>query len=161
MTGTLSRKKCQKYLINLSNFMLKEIIIKIVQEKLSAQIKQFFLYCIGGGFAFIIDVGGLYIFTEYFKIWYLFSATLSFILAAIFNYCFQRFITFKSADKNIGRQFIFFVIIAAIGLLINNTLLYLLVELAGVWYIFAKALAAAVVLIWNFIANKKFTFKQI
>ena len=139
--------------------MLKEIIVKIIQEKISAQIKQFFLYCIGGGFAFIIDVGGLYVFTEYLKIWYIFSATLSFILAAIFNYLFQRFITFKSVDKNISRQFILFVIVAAIGLLINNTLLYLLVELAGIWYIFAKALAAIIVLMWNFFANKKFTFK--
>jgi len=128
-------------------------------EKISAQIKQFFLYCIGGGFAFIIDVGGLYVFTEYLKIWYIFSATLSFILAAIFNYLFQRFITFKSVDKNISRQFILFVIVAAIGLLINNTLLYLLVELAGIWYIFAKVLTAAIVLVWNFFVNKKFTFK--
>ncbi|PIP29369.1 polysaccharide synthesis protein GtrA [Candidatus Kuenenbacteria bacterium CG23_combo_of_CG06-09_8_20_14_all_36_9] len=139
--------------------MLKEIIVKIIQEKISAQIKQFFLYCIGGGFAFIIDVGGLYVFTEYLKIWYIFSATLSFILAAIFNYLFQRFITFKSVDKNISRQFILFVIVAAIGLLINNTLLYLLVELAGIWYIFAKVLTAAIVLVWNFFVNKKFTFK--
>ena len=139
--------------------MLKEIIVKIIQEKISAQIKQFFLYCVGGGLAFIIDVGGLYVFTEYLKIWYIFSATLSFILAAIFNYLFQRFITFKSVDKNISRQFILFVIVAAIGLLINNTLLYLLVELAGIWYIFAKVLTAAIVLVWNFFVNKKFTFK--
>lgn len=139
--------------------MFKRIILKIIQEKLSARVKQFLLYCIGGGLAFIIDLGGLYIFTEYFKIWYLISATLSFVLAAIFNYLFQKFITFKSTDKNIAKQFIMFVIVAVIGLLINNTLLYLLVELADVWYIFAKTVAAALVLIWNFIANRKFTFK--
>lgn len=140
--------------------MIKEIILKIFQEKINNKIKEFFLYCVGGALAFIIDIGGLYIFTEYFKIWYLISATMSFILAAIFNYLFQKFITFKSTDKNVARQFFLFIVVALIGLLINNTLLYLLVELAGVWYIFAKTVAAALVLIWNFIANKKFTFKQ-
>jgi len=136
-----------------------KLLWNFIWQRIFGRFQQFFLYCLGGGFAFIIDIGGLYIFTEYFKIWYLFSATLSFVLAAIFNYLFQRFITFKSADKNIIRQFIFFVLIAAVGLLINNILLYLLVELVGVWYIFAKILAAAIVLVWNFFANRKVTFK--
>ena len=140
-------------------FKIINIILQIFWQRFSARLRQFLLYCLGGGLAFIIDVGGLYVFTEYLKIWYIFSATLSFILAAIFNYLFQRFITFKSVDKNISRQFILFVIVAAIGLLINNTLLYLLVELAGIWYIFAKVLTAAIVLVWNFFVNKKFTFK--
>ncbi|HPA25358.1 MAG TPA: GtrA family protein [bacterium] len=136
-----------------------DLFLKLFWQHLTEKIRQFFIYCVGGGLAFIIDILGLYLLTEYLHVWYLFSATMSFILAAIFNYLFQRFITFQSTDKNITRQFIFFVIIAVIGLLINNTLLYLLVELAGVWYIFAKTLAAAIVLVWNFIANKKFTFK--
>ena len=138
---------------------LINLFLNLFWLRLSARLQQFFLYCLGGGLSLIIDLSGLYIFTEYFKIWYLLSATMSFIIAATFNYLFQKFITFKSTDKNIARQFIMFVIVAVVGLLLNNSLLYLLVELAGVWYIFAKIVAAALVLIWNFIANKKFTFK--
>ena len=144
--------------------MLKNILKLILQiwwRKQIARYHQFLKYCVGGGLAFFVDIAGLYIFTEFCGLWYILSATLSFILAAVFNYLFQRFITFKSQDKNYTKQFILFIIIALVGLLINNSILYILVEFFGLWYMFAKAFVASVVLIWNFWANKKFTFKEL
>ncbi len=138
-----------------------KLILKFWWHQQIAKFHQFLKYCIGGGLAFFVDIVGLYVFTEFFGFWYILSATLSFILAAIFNYLYQRFITFKSQDKNYTKQFILFVVIALVGLLINNSILYILVESFGIWYMFAKAFAAAIVLIWNFWANKKFTFKKL
>lgn len=141
--------------------IILEFILKIWWHQQVARFHQFLKYCIGGGLAFFIDIAGLYFFTEFFGLWYILSATLSFVLAAIFNYLFQRFITFKSQDKNYVKQFVLFVVIALVGLLINNSILYILVEFFGLWYMFAKVIAAGVVLIWNFWANKKFTFKKL
>jgi putative flippase GtrA len=100
----------------------------------------------------------LFVFTEYCGVWYLFSATLSFLAAAVVNYSFQYFITFKGHGGELKKQFTTFVIIAAVGLLINNSLLYIQVEWLGLWYMLAKAIAAGVVLIWNFFMNKYVTF---
>lgn len=139
--------------------LITELVWKVIKHRFIVKYKQFLKYCIGGGIAFIIDIGLLYVFTEFFGLWYILSATLSFCVAAIFNYLFQKFVTFKSESKKYFKQFVMFVLIALIGLGINNSILYLLVESFGVWYILAKALAAIIVLIWNFIANKKVTFK--
>ncbi len=141
--------------------IILKIILKIVRHKLAERYRQFLKYCIGGGIAFVIDVSLLYIFTEFCGIWYLLSATLSFCISGIFNYLFQKFITFKSENKKYLKQFSIFILIALVGLLINNFILYVLVEYFGIWYLLAKAAAAVVVLIWNFIANKKVTFKKI
>jgi len=141
--------------------LIKKIIWRILKHRLIQKYEQFLKYCIGGGTALIIDVGLLYVFTEFCGFWYLLSATLSFLIAGIYNYSFQKFITFKSESKKYFKQFLLFVVIALVGLAINNTILYLLVEEAGTWYIAAKILAAAVVLIWNFFANKKITFKYV
>jgi len=124
--------------------------------------QQFFNYCIGGGFAFIVDAGLLFVFTEFCGLWYMLSATLSFLIAAVVNYSWQRLVTFRQlkSDK-VMKQFLMFSLIAVVGLLINNSMLYILVEFCGFWYMLAKAAAAIVVLIWNFIANKKITFKYI
>lgn len=135
---------------NLFNFFLKYY----------KRYKIFWKYCLGGGTALIVDVGLLYVFTEFFGIWYLFSATLSFVCSAVYNYTFQKAITFKNKNKNYLKQFLSFVVIALVGLAINNTLLYIEVERFKIWYVLAKIIAAAIVLVWNFLANKFFTFKE-
>jgi len=121
----------------------------------------FWKYCIGGGMSLLIDVGLLYVFTDFLHIHYLISATLSFIIAASYNYTFQKVLTFKNKDQNCLKQFMSFVAIALIGLGLNIILLKIQVEWFGIWYILAKIIAAAIVLIWNFLANKFFTFKEI
>lgn len=139
---------------------------------------QFFKYCVGGATAFVVDFSLLYIFTELIGIWYLWSATLSFIIAALVNYFIQRFWTFKSKEKKAVRQFLLFLSVQIVGLFINNTTLYVLVEYVGTlipvlggfalyliglkisWYLLAKGFASIIVLIWNFWASKMFVFNH-
>ena len=121
---------------------------------------QFFKYCVGGGTAFIVDFSLLYIFTEFLGLWYLWSASASFIIAVYVNYLIQKFWTFKSSGQRALRQFLVFSAVQIVGLFINNTTIYILVESFGRWYMFSKAAAAAIVLIWNFWASKMFVFND-
>ncbi len=139
--------------------MLK-IIWQLIWHRLLGRFQQFLKYCIGGGLAFITDAGLLFVFTEYGHLWYLFSATLSFSIAAVVNYSFQYFVTFKDTRGEIKKQFAMFLFIAVVGLALNNSLLYIQVEWLGFWYMLAKAVAAVIVLIWNFLMNKHITFKS-
>jgi putative flippase GtrA len=136
-----------------------DLIWDLFWRRLILRFKQFFLYCVGGGLAFVTDAGLLFVFTEYGHIWYLFSATLSFLISGVVNYSFQYFITFKGQGGELKKQAGIFLLVALVGLAINNSLLYLQVEVFGLWYMAAKAIAAVVVLIWNFFMNKRFTFK--
>ena len=57
-------------------------------------------------------------------------------------------------------MFIIFVILSVIGLLINNSILYLLTTYTEVYYLLLKALATLVVMIYNFITRKIFLEKK-
>lgn len=142
--------------------LIPELVWKIIRHRLVQKYHQFLKYCIGGGIGFIIYFGTLYGLTEFANLWYLASATVAFFTSAAANYFFQRYITFKDnkTDK-VWQQFLVFSAVAIVGLLINNSILYIAVEFLNIWYVIAAFMAAAIVLIWNFIANKRITFRHI
>ena len=121
--------------------------------------KELFLkYASVGLTAAVIDFSILYILTDFFQVYYLFSATISFIIAASVNYNLNRRWTFRSNGKRRYQLPVFF-IIATLGVLVNNNIMYFAVEKLGWHYLLAKVLATAVVTIWNFCGNRYLTFK--
>lgn len=123
-------------------------------------IKQFFKFCVVGTIGTAIDFGLLYVLVEFGHVFYLLAATISFIAAVINNYLLNKVWTFQDKNRNFFKQFVQFLLVSLVGLGLNLLILYLLVDKAHLWYIFAKVLATGVVLIWNFIANKFWTFKK-
>ena len=91
----------------------------MIRNSLFAVVKKnsrFIKYCVGGGFAFLADLSLLYVLTEYFGFWYLWSATLSFIISAIVNYAIQKLWTFKDKNKAVTKQLLAFLSIQIVGL---------------------------------------------
>ena len=120
-------------------------------------LSQFIKFVIVGLIAFAIDYGLLILFTEVFGINYLISATISFIISVIFNYiASMRYIYTHKQQYSRKREFIVFCILAVIGLIINNVLLYMTVEIFGQDYKYMKLIAAVIVALWNFISRKVF-----
>jgi putative flippase GtrA len=120
--------------------------------------QQLWRYGIVGLTSAMIDFGILYLLTDGFGFHYLWSATISFIVAASYNYYLNKTWTFKAGGK-LSKQVGIFLLIAGSGVLLNNLILYLLVEQAHWWYIYAKIIATGIVTIGNFIGNKYLTFK--
>lgn len=89
------------------------------------------------------------------------SNSIGFILAATSNYVLNRVWTFESDNQQVGREFISFFLVSLIGLLLNNLLLYFFHEKVKLNFYLAKAIAVALVTIWNFLANYLFTFQQV
>lgn len=127
--------------------------------KLAYRYKIFVKYCIVGGTAAIVDFGLLFGLTEFFGVYYLYSATVSFVLSALTNYTLNRRWTFRSDGKK-RRQIPIFFAVATMGLAINNSIMYVGVEKLGLWYMLAKVLATGIVLIWNFLGNRYITFNE-
>lgn len=115
-------------------------------------------YSIVGGLATAVDFLILYILTDYAGLYYLLSATLSFIVAAFVNYNMNRRWTFQSNGKK-RKQIPVFLTIAVMGLLINNNILYLGVTFLNWHYLLVKIFATGFVMVWNFLGNKYLTFK--
>jgi len=122
--------------------------------------KKFVRFSLSGSLATLVDVLILYILTEFFALWYLFSAVFSFIAGTLVHYSISSHWVFKCERRSFS-QYLAFTLIQTIGLVINLSVIYVLVEYFSFWYILAKLIAVFVGLIWNFSANLKITFKKI
>ena len=121
---------------------------------------QFVRYFFVGGFAFVVDFGLLYILTEYARLHYLLSATLSFIAGLLVNYIISYLWVFNGSKfKNRLVEFLFFAAIGVVGLALNDALIWLFTDCIGTHYMFSKIVAAAMVYLWNFFARKDLVFR--
>lgn len=120
--------------------------------------KPFIKYALVGILGTAIDIGSLYLFVEYVHIEVIQASILSFLLAVINNFILNKAWTFQNKSKNYRKLFIKFLIVSLVGLLITISCMHLFVNIAHIWYIFAKALTSIIVLSWNFLGNKFWTF---
>ncbi len=115
-------------------------------------------FCIVGAGGVLIDLAFTYLLKNIFNINKYVASSIGFILASTSNYTFNRLWTFASSDPQIAVQYIKFMVIATIGLLLSNLLIYLLHErLRGNFYV-SKLGAMTLVTFWNYIMNALVTF---
>ncbi len=124
------------------------------------QFKPFFRYCIVGTLGTAIDLGSLYVFVEYLNLHLMFATVCSFLLAVVNNFLLNKFWTFQNRHTNLKKQFIKFLLVSICGLLLTMSLMYVLVYGLALWYMLAKAITSLVVLTWNFLLNKFWTFND-
>jgi putative flippase GtrA len=111
----------------------------------------------------IIDFSFLILFTEFFNIFYLFSAIGSYILALLNNFFLNLKFTFKYKPKNVYDllgSFINYLLVSIFGLLLNILILSLFVEIFKINYIVAKLCASIIIFMLlytghNFVLGKK------
>lgn len=114
-----------------------------------------------GGVAFLIDYGLMVFLTEICGLYYLVSATISFIVSVIFNHRFSmRFVFERRDDLSRGKEFAIFTFLSTIGLVLNNFFLWALVSKAGIHYMIAKILSTGMVTMYNFFSRKYFLEKK-
>ena len=112
-------------------------------------------YLVVGGTCTIVDMGLLYVLTEYAGIYYVLAAALSFTTGVTLNYfmC-TGWIFEESKIKNKGVEILLYFVISIIGLLINVTGIWLLTNFLALHFMLSKFLATALTLIWNFCSRK-------
>jgi len=120
-------------------------------------IEQIMKFGVVGVIAFVIDFGVMVFLTEVFGIDPVISATISFIISVIFNYAASmRYVFSHREGMSRTREFIIFVVLSAIGLGINDLLIWAGTDLASFDYRLVKIFATAVVMVWNFVTRKIF-----
>lgn len=127
-------------------------------------IGQFIRFALIGIFNTGIDYGIYYVLTRYVG-WFdgpygkEIAQSIAFIVAATNSYFMNKYITFKDKSKQVGVQYLKFFAVSAIGFGLNLLFFTILLRF-GLFDIVAKVLTTGVVLFWNFLANKFWTFKQ-
>lgn len=120
-------------------------------------IAQFMKFGVVGVIAFVIDFGVMVFLTEVFKVPYLISTTIAFIVSVIFNYlASMRYVFVRKDDMSRRREFIIFIALSVIGLILNDIFMWLMVDLLIIDYRISKIVTTVLVAIWNFVSRKIF-----
>ena len=119
---------------------------------------RFIRFGIVGCSGMIVDFGVTWLCKEKLRWNKYLSNSLGFVLAATNNYVWNRLWTFESESEAVVREYLSFVVIATIGLALNNLIVYLLHERLHLHFYLSKLIAVGCVTLWNFSMNYVFTF---
>lgn len=121
---------------------------------------QFLRYGVVGGVAFGVDYGSLFLLTEFASVHYLVSAPAAFTLGLLTNYLLSVSWVFdRRTLSNRSLEFFIFALIGAVGLGLNELVIWFLTEKASLHYLLSKLVSSAVVLLWNFFARRFTLFR--
>lgn len=121
-------------------------------------ILKFIKFCVVGASGMVVDFGVTWILKEKLKVNKYIANSIGFILAATSNYVWNRLWTFQSENSGIAVEYLSFIGISIIGLLINNIVVYILNDKLKITFYLSKLFAICVVTLWNFLMNFFFTF---
>jgi len=127
---------------------------------ISKNYKQFIKFAVVGASGVVVDWVVYFILTRYLELFYLISKTISFLFAAINNYIWNRSWTFRSKENKIAGEFAKFFLVSLIGLGLNLIIMYISVEIFKINDLYSLVIATGIVTIWNYLANKLWTFKE-
>ncbi|MGB5456765.1 MAG: GtrA family protein [Gammaproteobacteria bacterium] len=85
------------------------------------------------------------------------ASCFGFVVGAVTNYILNYHFTFQS-NKRHREALTKFLIVAVIGAGINGVIMYIGIENTDFNYLLVQIFATAVVLLWNFVVNKLWTF---
>ena len=125
-------------------------------DNLSNQIVRFLIV---GGITFGLDMAVLVILIDYFEVYYLFSAAAGFIIGSALNYVLSIMFVFHSGRFNRRtNEFIVFIILTLVGVLLNHGVMYLGHGIILINYKVVKVVSLVIVTIFNFLIKKFIVF---
>lgn len=129
---------------------------------------KFVRFLIVGASGTLLDFVLLIVFKKAFLLPTGIANVMSYSCGIVNNFTWNRLWTFPEArDKHIAMQFVQFASVSLIGLTLNTAIVLLLEHPLGDLlqhpengYIPAKVIATVCVVLWNFLANRYWTFKR-
>ena len=119
-------------------------------------VKELVKYGVVGVIGAIIDIGLLNIFVHFTKMDVYNSLVVAFLLSVMVCYFLHSHWTFQVKKKPI--KLMVYILSAIVGLIINFTVMYLLIEGWDLWFNYAKIIAILIALMWNYTISKTLVF---
>jgi len=122
---------------------------------------KIFRYAVVGGVAAAIDFAVFAVFAKGLGFNYLWVGFYGFVLATAINYILSIRHVFASGVR-FGRNTEIFLVfaISAVGLSLNQLILYILIGQLGTEMLLSKIVATGMVFLWNYSARNHFIFKE-
>lgn len=126
-------------------------------RKNKGTIAQFLLFAGVGAIGTIGHYTTLIVLVQFWAVDPVFASSFGFVIGAMINYILNYEFTFRSKKRH-KEALTKFLIVAIIGAGINGSIMYLGVENTNINYLIVQIVATCVVLLWNFVVNKLWTF---
>ncbi|MBN1458733.1 MAG: GtrA family protein [Armatimonadetes bacterium] len=123
-------------------------------------VRQFIKFGVVGFISFTIDAGFYLFLTRLLGVFYIYAKVTSFCIAATNSYILNRRWTFRSRNPDRLRQFAQFLVVASTGAGMNAGIMYLLHGRLRIYDLYAFVVAVGVVMFWNFLVNRAWTFRD-
>ena len=147
---------------------MKELLERLKTRKISIifyeQTDNFFVqlfrYVFVGGLAFVADWAMLVFLHEVAGVNVYVATAIAFIFGLIVNFILSKKLVFQKDCEKTGKlgEFLSYGIIGVLGLLFTEVIMWVLIKI-GIIYLIDKIIAAAIVLMWNFVARKLLLYR--
>ena len=131
--------------------------------KRKGELIRFAKFCLVGGSGVLVNMGLLWLLTEFAGLFYLLSAAISIETSIISNFILNDLFTFRDrrtrGAKHLLRRLLKFNAVSLAGLGLNMTVLWLLTSVFGVYYLLSNLCGIAVAIMWNYLMNFWWTWK--
>jgi len=125
-----------------------------------AQMKIVRYFAVGGTSA-VVDIGLFFLFTSVLNVWWFHAALVSFVLATAANYLLSIKYVFRSGIRFQKHHEVFLIfLVSGTGLVINQLILWLLIENMSVNMLVSKITASALLFAWNYGLRKTLVFPE-
>ena len=122
-------------------------------------LRQFLKFAGVGVVGTAVQYTTLFVLVQFAGIYPVAASTAGFILGALVNYHLNYIYTFDSSKSHFEAMPKFFSV-AAVGLLLNGLIMEFFISFFSFPYIIAQLIATGLVLLWNFAANRMWTFME-
>ncbi|MBQ2936919.1 MAG: GtrA family protein [Lachnospiraceae bacterium] len=133
-------------------------------------IEQILKFGVVGFLCFLIDFGITVGLANIFGVHYLISKFLGFVISAVVNYLLSiKFVFTQKKEMNKNKEFIGFIVLSAIGLSINEIVMFVCIDviykhsaflqemISDEWMVsISSIIATGIVMVYNFISRKIF-----
>ena len=117
------------------------------------------LYLFVGGTAALVEWAFFYGFNQGIGMEYMLATAAAFCLATLYHYFLGNILVFTSGARyEKGKELSLVFAVSIMGLAFNLILMYIFVGMMLLQPMFAKVLASCIVVIWNYLARKKWIF---
>ena len=87
------------------------------------------------------------------------ASAIGFVISAVVNYMLNYHVTFESRKAH-SEAATKFMVIAALGLIVNSLIMHVGTDILRIHYIFTQLVATGSVLMWNFTGNYLWSFRE-
>ena len=114
---------------------------------------EVFRFLAVGGGCFLLEYALLFSLTEYGGLAPLVSAPIAFTISLVVNYILCVYVVFHVKRQG-TKQMILFIVTSIMGLGLNQLVMWFCIDILAIWYMFAKIVASAIVMIWNYFTKR-------